>query len=243
MRLSLPLTWIAVVDGRPQQRKEVFDEWVVVAQDCELAWKAVREENSPVLVELRPLLRENPPVDWGVRNQLFRLDKSAAYVDNNLPRLMVHPETLSFAEHLTCPLDSRRLKTWLGLRYDRPAIPQRYVELTNALVKKVKAKKTRETAAHVRDLLVAFGDSEGTVKFELVAVLNSTCPEDVRQGVLEWISEVALGIPEELGVATRIEARPDTQISIEFLERSFAVDASSLSWPVNSPHLVGEFRP
>lgn len=232
-----------MVDGRPQQQKEVFEEWVVVAQDCELAWKALLEESCQVLVELRPVLRDDPPSDWGIRNQRFRLDPMGAYVDNNMPRLMVHPLTLTLAEHLTCPQDSRRLKTWLGLRYDRPAIPQRYVKLAESLVKKVKAKRTRGTAAQARDILVSFGDSaDGQVTYELVAVLPASSTPDVRDEVLDWVSQVVLAIPEELGTATRVDARPDNQISIEFMERSFAVDVSSLSWPVNSPELVGEFR-
>ncbi|MEW2569104.1 hypothetical protein [Streptomyces sp. NPDC047070] len=244
MKLALPLSWVSVVDGRPQQQKEVFEEWVVVAQDCELAWKAILDEDCQVLVELRPVLRDDPPSDWGIRNQLFRLDASDAYVDNNLPRLMVHPLTLNLAEHLTCPKDARRLKTWLGLRYDRPAIPQRYVKLAEALVKKVKAKRTRGTAAQARDILVSFGyATDGQVTYELVAVLPTNCPSDVREQVLDWLSQVALEIPEELGIAKRVDARPDSQIAIEFMERSFAVDVSSLSWPVNSPDLVGEFRP
>ncbi|MFE2473812.1 hypothetical protein [Streptomyces mirabilis] len=244
LNLALPLSWVSVVDGRPQAQREVYDEWIVAAQDCELAWKATTDEECPVLVELRPVLRDHPPSDWGIRSQLFKLDASGAYLDNNLPRLMVHPLTLTLAEHLTCPTSPRRLKTWLGLRYDRPAIPQQYVKLTEALVKKVKAKRTRKTAAEVRDLLVSFHGAPGSqVAYELVAVLPTNCTAEVQGAVLDWISQVALDIPEDLGIATRIEARPDNQISLEFIERSFAVDASSLSWPTNTSELVGEFRP
>jgi hypothetical protein len=244
LKLALPLSWVSVAGDRPQQQKEVFEEWVVVAQDCDLAWKAVLEEECTVLVELRPVLYDDAPSNWGIRSQLFKLDTTGAHVDNNLPRLMVHPLTLKFAEHLTCPLESRRLKTWLGLRYDRSAIPQRYTKLTDALIKKAKAKRDRQTTAQVRDLLVSFGDAANEqLTYELVAVLPTNCPADIREQVLDWVSQVALDIPEDLGIATRVDARPDSQISIEFMERSFAVDVSSLSWPVNSPGLVGEFRP
>ncbi|MDA5282991.1 hypothetical protein [Streptomyces sp. Isolate_45] len=221
----------------------MYDEWVVVAQDCELAWKATLEEACPVLVELRPVLRENPPSDWGIRSQFFRLDSSGAHIDNNLPRLLVHPLTLAAAEHVTCTPNPRRLKTWLGLRYDRPAIPQQYVKLADSLIKKVKAKRTRKIAAEARDILATFETTPMGVSYEIIAVLPSGSPEESRLEILDWISQVALEIPPELGIATRIDARPDTQISLEFIERSFALDASSLSWPVNSPDPTGKFRP
>jgi hypothetical protein len=38
------------------------DEWLLVAQDCDLAWNAVA--GSDPLIELRPVFRDNPPEDW-----------------------------------------------------------------------------------------------------------------------------------------------------------------------------------
>lgn len=242
--VALPLAWVSATDGRPQVQNEVFDEWIVAAQDCELAWKAITDDSSGILIELRPILREDPPSDWGIRSQKYLVDTTGAYIDNNLPRLAVHPNVLAYANHLTCPTDSRRFKTWLGLRYDRPAIQQEYVQLADLLIGKAKAKRTRPLAERVRDLLVTFQtDAEGQIFFELVGVLPSSATDVEVEQVLDWLSSIALEIPETAGIAERIDARTDNQVSLAFVERSFVLDASSLSWPPNKVGPIGEFRP
>ncbi|WP_327681909.1 hypothetical protein [Streptomyces sp. NBC_00467] len=244
MSLALPLTWVTVVDGQPQVQSDAFNEWILAAQDCELAWKAITDDSSDVLIELRPLLRDDPPTELGIRSQKFLVDTDGTYVDNNLPRLTVHPNVLAYATHLTCPVNPRRFKTWLGLRYDRPAIPQGYVKLSELLVKKAKVKRTRDLAEKVRDLLVTFRTGpEGQVYFELVGVLSFNATKLEVEKVLDWVSSIALEIPESLGIAELIDARPDTQVSLAFVERSFVLDASSLSWPPNRVGPIGEFRP
>ena len=172
------------------------------------------------------------------------MDESGIYLDSNQPRLMVHPSVLAIAEHVSCSLAPRRLKTWLGLRYDRPAIPQAYVAVTEILVKKIKAKRSRKTAARVRDVLASFNTGDdGQVEFELIAILPSPSSEEVLRDVQDWISGIALEVPPEVGIGTRVEARPDEEVSLAFIEKSFVLDASSLTWPISPPGLSGEFRP
>lgn len=61
LRLVLPLTCIRLSGGKPVAQTDDHGEWVLVAQDCDLAWNTVAGSDS--LVELRPIYRENPPMN------------------------------------------------------------------------------------------------------------------------------------------------------------------------------------
>ncbi|MBO3740918.1 hypothetical protein [Actinoplanes flavus] len=216
----------------------MYDEWVIASQDCDLAWKALIG-SSDFLLELRPAIVDAEVKDWGIRNSKYLLDTKGNCIDNNLPRLQVTPSVVAAGQHLSCLDDESvlRLKTWLGLRYDRPAVPQRYVKLARSISEKVKAKRGRTFADLVRDVLIHFTDEkDSTNPFELVAVLNTkeASPETL-ENITEWLAEIALGAPAELGIATYFQAVPDSGISLAYIENAFSLDVSNVSWPFKTP--------
>ena len=221
------------------------DEWVLVAQDCDLAWNSVIGSES--LVELRPVYRHDPPDLWGILDTKFRLDDEGAYLIDAAPAVRVTPDVVAAAEHPChgqhASKDARRLKTWLGLRYNRPAIPQEYVPLAKDLAKRLKKRSHREAEARVRDILATFETAaDGTVEFRLTAVIpheQAEADPSLLDDTREWLSKIALAVPEALGMSVDVVAVTDEQVSLAYLETSYSLDVSTVSWPNSEPGPVG----
>lgn len=214
---------------------------MIVDQDCDLAWKATL--NSAYLVELKPVLTEEPPAEWGIRSVKFKLTENS-YLHWDVPSLRVRPEVvLKHAAKVTPELESNhviRLKTWLGLRYDRPAVPEPFVALASHLASEFGSRRHRASGKMVRDILVQFGEAaSGTTTFELVAVLSPGAPEELRGEINTWLAEVALAVPITLAAASAIDVRGDDEISLAFIESSYSLDLSTVSWPRNVAGPVG----
>lgn len=240
LTLDLPLEHVTVRDNRPYAVRDVHGHWLVAEQDCDLAHRAL--VGSSYTLELRAVWHDDAPRDWGIRNTRFLLDASGAYLNAEVPVVRVTPDVLDLAKHLTCPHppSGQRLKTWLGLRYDRPAIPEAYAKLAGKLAERLKRKSRRELGERLRDVLATFRTVEGESEYTLIAVLpHSTATPELLDRVRQWLAEVALEVPETLGRPVNIEARTDRQVSLAFLEESYGLAVSTLSWPVNEPGPIG----
>ena len=246
--MRLPLTRIRLVDGRPAPSTEDHDEWVLVAQDCDLAWNTVSGSNS--LVELRPVYRDGPPENWGVRDGRFRLDEEGAFLVDSAPAVRVEPDVVLIAEH-ACPAahtePARRLKTWLGLRYNRPAIPQAYVLLANDIAKRLRKKSHKQAEERVRDILGTFSiAADGKTEFTLVAIVpreHGAKNPELLTNTQDWLSRIALAVPEHLGLNIDVRALTDDQVSLAFLETSFSLDVSTVSWSNTEAGPTGTVAP
>jgi len=227
----------------PKPHVEDHDEWTIAQQDCDLAWRAVA--GTDTLIELRPVLHDNPPSNWGIRDLRFRLDADGAYLHADEPALRVTPDVVINAEHASCPSSdlARRLKTWLGLRYDRPAIPQEFVDLAEDIAKRLRKPGNRPSEERVRDILASFHRSEdGVAEYRLVAVVpyaEADADAALLNATREWLAAVVLTVPDRLGIPVDVEARTDEPVSLAFLERSFSLDVSQVSWPETSPGPLG----
>lgn len=245
LRLSLPLRHAVVVNGAVTEVVRTHELWMIAEQDCDLAWRAVlRDDADEFLVELRPVFDESPPSDWGIRNQRFLLSDNGRYLLANAPVVRVTPEVIDAAAHVSCLDDDHqlRLKTWMGLRYDRPAVPQRHMKLAKELAAALSVKKSRKEAERYRDVLAQYWDEDDVTKYTLVAVLPGgpyDPTSDVVVNARTWLADSVRGIPADLGVAVRLEAYGDDQITLQYLEGSYSVDVSKLSWPPNNPGPAG----
>jgi hypothetical protein len=103
-------------------------------------------------------------------------------------------------------IDPRRklaYTTWLGKRYDRPAVPPELLPLAKKIGELVTARRNRAAGARVRDILMQFEIGSQPVRYSLFAVLDRAADEaEVRS----WLSGIALEVPVELGIADQIEA-------------------------------------
>lgn len=240
LALQLPLEYVAVHRNRPRAIREVHGQWLVADQDCDLAYKAL--QGSDYTIELRAVWRDDPPQDWGIRSSRFLLDAGGAHLNADTPVVRVTPDVLQLAEHIACPLPTavRRLKTWLGLRYDRPAIPEAHVILAKEIAERLKKKGRRDVGEQLRDVLATFRTVENEIEYTLVGVLpHATASPRLLEEIRLWLAEIALEVPETLGRPVDIEARTDRQVSLAFLEESYGLAVSTLSWPVNRPGPLG----
>jgi len=216
---------------------------VLVEQDCDLAWNAVSGSES--LIELRPVFHDDPPADWGIRNARFLLDHSGAHIHAEAPGVRVTPDVVLLARHDTCALPSsaRRLKTWLGLRYDRPAVPEPFVDLARDIANRLRKRRNRPEQRQVRDILATFDfASDGKIEYRLVAVVpyaEADADPNLVQFTREWLSKVVLSVPDSLGMPIAIDAYRDDEVSLAFLEGAFALDVSTVSWPATAPGPTG----
>ena len=122
----------------------------------------------------RPVFYDNPPQEWGIRSARFKVDGSGAHIQSEAAAVRVTPDVLLHASHLTClhPAFTRGLKTWLGLRYDRPAVPEVYIDLARDIAGRIK--KNRSGAEPIRDVLAVFDiAADGTIEYQVVAVVPS----------------------------------------------------------------------
>ena len=247
LRLALPLTRVRVLGTEPELHTVQHDEWVLVAQDCDLAWNSVAGSDS--LVELRPVFRDDPPENWGIRDAKFRLDEAGAYLIDSEPAVRVTPDVVLAAEH-ACQVHTdpcRRLRTWLGLRYNRPAVPQEYVPLAQDLAKRLRKKTHRQAEERVRDILSTFETAaDGTVEFTRVAVVpheQAQADPALVDTTRQWLSQIALAVSESLGLNTDVLALTDENVSLAVLESSYSLDVSTMSWPNTVPGPTGAASP
>jgi hypothetical protein len=237
---------VAIIDGAAEEIVQTHDLWLIAEQDCDLAWQAIeRDGAAEFLVELRPVFTGSPSIDWGIRSQRFLLDADdGRHLLANAPVLRVTPEVITTAEHVDCLDDDHqlRLKTWMGLRYDRPAVSQRFMNLARALADALSVKKNRARAERYRDVLAQYWDEDGVTKYSLVAVLpDGPHPEDSEAiaDARRWLADSVRDVPAELGVAVLLDAYGDDAISLHYLEGSYSVDVTRLSWPPNTPGPTG----
>jgi hypothetical protein len=188
--------------------------------------------NSPV-VELRQVHDSDPPSHEGIHARKFLLNSSLGhYLVDDKPSAFVSPRFICdpMLSVSIYQLDGARvlaLKTWLGNRYDRPAVPNEFVPLARAIADSVKSTEEKELAKQVRDVYMQFEKSQKEVRFSLYAMITED--GDVAK-IREWLAACALQVPADLGLASAIEALPASQMSYATVETSYCADLSQLTW-------------
>lgn len=221
--------------NEPEPRRGLHGLWVIATQDCDLDVADVSEDEP--IVELRPVFKHSPPADWGIRSRRLLLTE-AEYVVSASPCLHISPAvltTFALRGNTGRQIDEVRRQAftrWLGLRYDRPAVPPHLVALAKRISEEVRVRRHRSRAARVRDVLMQFDDAIDPVRFSLFAILESELDE---QEVREWLGEISLAIPSYLGISERIEAATADGIAYSVIESSYAADVTQVTWRSGEP--------
>lgn len=230
---ELTTTHLTSAEGRIQEVSQSCSRWVVCTQDCDL--RSSSTDSHRPIVELRPVLEEDPPSDWGIRSRRFLLDQDA-YVDADSPRCVVTPALLSTMlpdrEAALGEARSRAFKTWLGLRYDRPAVPEHLVGLAREIARRCSGGRGRAISEQVHDVLMQFDDNAQPVRVALFGVIADSAD---AEAVRAWLAEVATRIDSDLGVVAAIDVGTRAETSLELVETSYAADLSQLTWSRNRP--------
>lgn len=233
-------TYGIVLAGRDQPQIDVRDHelWIVVSQDCDLDGMNVDLDVDSV--ELRPVFDEEPPPTLGIRSRKLLLVRGQPYyLQADSRRAMISPASLLAIRRgePDCRqewLDDARLtalKTWLGKRYDRPAVPPEFVPLARAIARAVNDNRQNIAVDDVREIFAQFGEGN-PVTVSLFAMI-----EDNGDGhaVAAWLGDVARAIPADLGIVDAIEVGTAAEISFSVVENSFSVDASDVTWRGPAP--------
>jgi hypothetical protein len=117
------------------------------------------------------------------------------------------------------------LKTWLGYRYDRPAVPKEYVQLAQRIGTEVE-KRGKTFTAKVRDVLVQIQPGDPPI-FHLFAVILN---EEDTEEIFNWLAEAGLKVPTTLGVADAPEVATADNTPPSVIETSFAVDLTQITF-------------
>lgn len=231
--LRTRLKALAIIEnsGSLEPVEQEHEVWVVVTQDCDLDF--LLTDNNDPLVELRPV-HHNTSGSWGIRSRRLRLD-DAQSMESQDPRLMISPAALhavrSQRVEALRPERTLSLKTWLGLRYDRPAVPPEFVDLARAIGTQVE-NLSEPVSDRVRDVIMEFNDSTNPPLFSLFAVLEN---EEDAVEAREWLWLVSQAIPPELGVAESLEAATSDGTALSLIEMGYSADLTQLTWGREGP--------
>lgn len=236
----LPLDAVVLSESSsPERQQREHSLWVIATQDCDLD-KTDTDEQIPT-VELRPVLTDDPPRDWGIRSARLLLTE-LEYISSSSPRPFVAAAVLTSLlaggadRRELDPIRRRAFATWLGKRYDRPAVPTTLLPLARRIADLVKSRRYRAGGIRVRDVLLQVDEDSDPFRYSLYAVLDD---EEDAGTVREWLAGIALEVDPSLGVADTVEAAPATGISLELIETSYSADVTQLTWRPNDPEPEG----
>jgi hypothetical protein len=124
--------------------------------------------------------------------------------------------------------DLAALKTWLGRRYNRPAVPDEFVSLMRRIAKEIES-CPKEVLDHVRSLHAAI-DAGEPPRFSLYALTDGQVNGDEVQGML---AEAMLEVPQDLGILIAVESHTAETMTLDKIEFTYEVDASDITWGAN----------
>lgn len=107
--------------------------------------------------------------------------------------------------------------------------------LADDIAKRLRKMSHKQAGEHVRDVLATFQTAaDGKAEFTLVAVVpreHAAAEPLLLDRTRDWLSHIALAVPEPLGLSTDVLALTDDEVSLAFLETSYPLDVSTVSWP------------
>jgi len=200
-------------------------KWIVASQDCDLAGCDL---NSTTEIEVWPLHSTEEVVAASIRNKKFGV-LEGLMLTSPAARAYVEARALArFEKSAAGPNERacRRFKTWLGRRYDRPAIPKEYENAARTIASAVKSLRDRTTERLVRDVLMVF-IAEAPFVVEIFAVISEDSKNEMPQVEL-WLSSIAQKIGGKVPLR-KWSAVPESLTSLLVLEHSYSADLSQLT--------------
>lgn len=227
MRASLRVSRATLGESGPCYEEKNYHLWVIASQDCDLDSYPISENSA--LVELRPVFDEGVPSDYGIRSRKLRLSDQY-YTESEEPRLHVSPALLmTFLGGREGSLSEARtlaFKTWLGLRYDRPAVPPEHLPLMRAVVDALSKRKELVLTGSIHDVLVQVSANDPPEYVVFIVIEHESVRDDVRA----WVAEKLAEIDPAIGILENLQAGTKAQLSLEFLESSYAADLTKITW-------------
>ena len=161
-----------------------YDLWLLATQDCDLAW--TKRTDAHRMFELRPVFtRAKTETIDGIRSKTTKVtDDLVLRADS--PRLMLTARALTALkanrENTLDETRRREIKTWLGLRYDRPAVPDWCEPTHNTIVAKLGS--LGRLGSEIRDILVYYHEDVKCVN--MFVVLRDGKDKDA---ITDWLDD------------------------------------------------------
>jgi hypothetical protein len=215
-------------DGTIEDRTLHHGLWLLVTQDCDL--DQTRITNLTRQLELRPVYAQttDDKVDgWRTRNVLV---KEGLVLRADSPKLTLSVAALQALKPKReddVEEDRRvQIKTWLGLRYDRPAIPKPFVPSAELLYARIIAELPDRFRNVVRDSWVYF---EEDASIRLFLILGDDHQDRVQE-VLDWLDDDVIPALIDQGVIVRErQAATSRGTSLWILQTYYGLDKTDLS--------------
>jgi hypothetical protein len=125
-------------------------------------------------------------------------------------------------------LDEERrvqIKTWLGLRYDRPAIPTPFVSLGERLKKAYLDDLPIEFIGIVRDVWVYFENEHEVRIFVILVDVQKGRADDVR----DWVADVAATLSDENIAVRELHVEGPDRTPLSVLQTYYGLGLAELS--------------
>lgn len=216
----------------PTTRTLTFERGVICTQNCDLSACDSMSDEFPI--EIRRVQSADTPNDWGIRSRNLRLS-STEHVNAEDPRSFVTPRFLTAeCKNEKSVQDGRAvaLKTWLGLRFDRPAVPEHLVEPAREVARRFGSRSGRAAAAQVHDVLMQFDDSKNPPHVALFAVIEDGIDHfEIRK----WLADAAKRVNTDIALVAHIDVATRSGTSLALVESSYAADLSQVTWTGAEP--------
>jgi hypothetical protein len=227
IRETLSVHFLDLHDGAIVDRSEQFDLWLLATQDCDLDQTPCT--NSTRQFELRPVSERTPDdrLD-GLRSRTV-LVTDQLVLRSDSKRLTLSARALNTLKgKREEALDEERrvqIKTWLGLRYDRPAIPTPLVPLGRRLKSAFIDDLPATFDGVVRDVWVYFENQHDVRIFVILVDIQKRRADEVR----DWVSDVSATLSDENIIVRErhVEAPDRTPLSV--LQTYYGLGLAGLS--------------
>lgn len=227
IRETMTVHSLDLQDGIIVDRSEQFDLWLLATQDCDLAQTPCT--NTTRQFELRPVLERKPDDKLdGLRSRVI-LVKDQLVLRSDSKKLTLNACALnSLKDKREQNLDEERrvqIKTWLGLRYDRPAIPSRFVPLGERLKKAFIDEMPDKFAGVVRDVWVYFETDQEIRLFVILVDAQKSRADEVR----DWVDEVIGNLSDEEIIVRRRSIEGPDRTPLSVLQSYYGLGIAELS--------------
>jgi|SRR5271165_6229117 len=227
IRETMTVHYLDIDDGAVVDRSEQFDLWLLVTQDCDLA--QTPRTNTTRQFELRPVLARtaDDKLD-GLRSRtIIVADDFVLRSDSKRLTLTARALTSLKGKREDALDEDRRIqiKTWLGMRYDRPAIPERFVPLGTRLKEAFIDGLPDDLIGVVRDVWVYFEDDNSARLFVILVDLEKGRAPDVR----DWIDDVIGSLNDERVVVKERQVEGPDRTPLSILQTYYGLGLAELS--------------
>lgn len=227
IRETMTVHYLDLHEGTVVDRDEQFGLWLLATQDCDLA--QTPHTNSTRQFELRPVLpRTNDDKLDGLRSRTI-LVKDDLVLRSDSKKLTLTARALNrLKEQREDDLDEDRrvqIKTWLGLRYDRPAVPEQFEQFGKRLKKAFIDDLPDELVGVVRDVWVYFEDDHTARLFVILVDVQKHLAQDVR----DWVDDVIGNLNDEGIVVLERQVEGPDRTTLSILQTYYGLGLAELS--------------